>query len=80
VSPLAGLMDGTTILNGSVAFQIPPAWQIAVTGNYNSDNDTDIVLQHTDGSVAFWLMNGTTITLGVAPYVVPAGWRIVAPR
>lgn len=37
----------------------------------------DVVLQHTDGSVAFWTMHGTTISDAIVPTVLPAGWQIV---
>ena len=37
----------------------------------------DVVLQHTDGSVAFWTMRGTEIADAIVPYVLPAGLQIV---
>ncbi len=46
-------------------------------GDFNQDRQTDVVLQHADGSVAFWLMNGITIAEANVPYSVPAGWQIV---
>jgi hypothetical protein len=37
----------------------------------------EIVLQHTDGSLAFWTMTGTTIVDGIVSDTIPAGWQIV---
>ena len=55
-----------------------PSCGLLFKGDFNQDRHTDIVLQHTDGSVAFWAMNGTAIAEGIVPYVIPAGWQIVA--
>jgi chitodextrinase len=60
----------------SVNVTAPPCGN-AFKGDFNQDLKTDIVLQNTDGTVAFWTMSGTTIAGASAPYVIPAGWQIV---
>jgi chitodextrinase len=55
-----------------------PSCGLVFKGDFDQDRQTDVVLQHTDGSVAFWTMSGTTIRGGSVPYVLPAGWQIVA--
>lgn len=47
---------GTALLNPS-----RPAgseWRAATTGDLNNDGNTDLVLQHHDGTLAIWYMNG----------------------
>ncbi|MBI3417303.1 MAG: hypothetical protein HY043_18585 [Verrucomicrobia bacterium] len=61
-------------------YNLPADWNIVGTGDFNSDGQTDLVLQHDDGSVAFWLLEGTTINLGVVSYTPPKGWRVVGPK
>jgi hypothetical protein len=33
-------------------------WSVKLIGDFNGDAKSDILWQHTDGSVAIWLMNG----------------------
>jgi hypothetical protein len=39
-------------------------WRVVGTGDFDSDSRTDLVLQHRDGKIAFWLMNGTSLVSG----------------
>ena len=38
-----------------------PDWHIMGTGDYNSDNRSDLLWQSTSGDVAIWEMNGTSV-------------------
>jgi hypothetical protein len=56
------LMNGTS-WNGSYAAlpQVPTAWSIAGSGDFNADGNADIVWQNmTTGDRSIWFMNGTT--------------------
>jgi chitodextrinase len=68
---------GNESAQSSPANAAAPSCGLLLKGDFNQDRQTDVVLQHTDGSVAFWMMNGTTIAQGIVPYVLPAGWQIV---
>lgn len=40
-------------------------WRVVATGDFNGDQQVDLVFQHTDGNLAVWILNGTTLTAGV---------------
>jgi hypothetical protein len=55
-------------------------WRIVGTGDFNNDAKTDLLFQHTDGTLAVWLMNGIDL---VTPQVLTPsnpgpGWSVVA--
>jgi hypothetical protein len=57
-----------------------PGWNAVATADFNKDTRPDILLQHTDGSLAIWFMNG--VTLSLSDYVDPrrprdVRWRAV---
>ena len=76
-------MNGTSILNLATSFvaQVPTAWSIVGSGDFNGDGMSDIVW-YNSGNVAILEMNGTTILnqatsfLGQAPTV----WSIQDPQ
>jgi hypothetical protein len=75
-------MDGTTILNPSTAGlgNVPTAWSIVGTGDFNGDGYADILWRNTStGTVAIWEMDGTAILNQSASFVgnVPAYWSVV---
>jgi hypothetical protein len=56
-------------------------WGVVGAGDFNSDGDTDLLFQHTDGSLAVWYLDGVTLT--TPSFVNPASsgspdWRAVA--
>ena len=61
------LMDGPNIV-GSVSLRkgqpTPPGWRVVGTADFNpgelqpNNGEPDILLQHTDGTLAIWFMNG----------------------
>ena len=63
----------------------PPAledsnWRIAATGEFDGDEQVDIVFQHADGSLAIWLMNGAVLKTSLLTNPPDAGspdWRVV---
>jgi hypothetical protein len=53
------------------------SWQVAGTGDFDSDGKSDILWQHTNGSVAIWRMDGSTIAEGVVIGTTPeTGWKV----
>ena len=56
-------------------------WKAVGTSDFDSDNKTDLLFQHTDGSLAVWKLNGVTMTSSV--FLNPsstgsADWKAVA--
>ncbi|MBI3416126.1 MAG: VCBS repeat-containing protein, partial [Verrucomicrobia bacterium] len=72
---------GAVTTSTAVTISVSPTINVPPTrvtkGDFNHDGKTDIVLQNTEGPVAFWLMNGTAITRGFVAYSLPPGWKIV---
>jgi hypothetical protein len=58
---------------GGIYLAIPQARP----GDFDGDRKTDILWQHTDGTLAIWFMDGTTVTPESAGFaVVPSAWQI----
>ena len=56
-----------------------PRWRIAGTGDWDSDEQDDIIWQHTDGRVMVWYMNGTTKREeAIIALVEDSHWRVAA--
>jgi hypothetical protein len=77
-------MDGTRMTSVDLFSPKTPgdtSWRLAGTGDYNDDNKTDLVWQHSDGSIAVWFLDG--LYLQSARFVDPRhpgdGWRVVVP-
>jgi hypothetical protein len=55
-------------------------WRIVGTGDFNNDTKTDLLYQHTDGTLAVWLLDG--INLLSAQLLTPSSagpdWSVVA--
>jgi ELWxxDGT repeat protein len=67
------LMNGTTITGGGSitsggAVVAPDAsWHVVEIGDFNGDNNTDILWRSDSGALSEWLMNGTTISQSLTP-------------
>ena len=65
-------MDGATMVDAAYLnpSSVDPNWRTAGTGDFDRDNNVDIVWRHSmSGAVAIWLMNGTSYRTGaVCPY------------
>lgn len=78
----AWLMDGVTLrqallLNPSAPGQ--SGWRVVGTGDFNNDGKADLVFQHNDGTIAFWLMNGTNLVSGrvlESSQSLGSSWRV----
>jgi hypothetical protein len=79
------LMNGTTVTSApEFATTLPGSegWQLMGTGDYNGDDNIDLLWHHPgSGVVRVWFLNGTTVT-GTADmsWNVPgsSGWEIVS--
>jgi len=69
-------MSGTQILPGAVIAQIPTAWTIFETGDFDGDGKSDILWRDISGNIAMWFMNGTQITSGPIIGQIPTTWTI----
>jgi hypothetical protein len=56
-----------------------PRWHIVGTGDFNTDNKTDLLYQHDDGSLAVWFMDGKTLLSAslLNPSFPGDGWHAV---
>jgi hypothetical protein len=75
-------MDGSRLISGTLLTpgQVDDlGWEIVGAGDFNSDDEWDLVWQHTDGRIAVWLMHGTSLVDGSLispPQVMDTTWRL----
>jgi hypothetical protein len=81
----AGLIELAALDASQIVFLphvMDTAWEIAGTGDFNADGNTDILWRYYGGDYiqgwnVIWYMNGTTITgYGFLPTVQDTNWRI----
>ncbi len=70
------VQSATRLLDGK---KLPSGWKVKATGDFNSDGQTDLLVQRGAGQTALWLMNSnsvaTVVSLNNGKAVTP-GWRI----
>jgi hypothetical protein len=78
-------MNGTTLTTASLLTPNNPGdrnWKVTTSLDVNRDGRSDLLFQHTDGTLAVWFMNGTSLT--TAQVLNPANsgitWRLVGPK
>jgi hypothetical protein len=56
------------VLNfGGSAVKPDASWHVVEIGDFNGDNQSDLLWRNDGGALAEWLMNGTTIVSSVTP-------------
>ena len=76
------LMDGTSLVSGQVlssAQPLEPLWQVKGIADLNQDDQLDLVVQTTDGSLGAMYLNGTSLLESASfdPAQAGPGWHIV---
>jgi hypothetical protein len=82
----ATAVDGFGIIAGRRIWPdiLDADWKIVGAADFNSDDSTDLVFQHADGRVAFWLLQGTQLLDGRLatpdrpPGINDQAWRVAA--
>ncbi|MEA2934458.1 MAG: hypothetical protein QOD74_1104 [Variibacter sp.] len=73
------LMNGGSVATSAALGNVPAAWSISGTDDYNRDGKADILWRNTDtGDVAIWLTNGTALVSSNPVANVPTTWVIQA--
>jgi hypothetical protein len=71
------LMNGTTYSSAVILPQVPTAWSIAGSGDFNGDANADILWQNTStGERSIWFMSGNTYASAALLPQVPTAWSI----
>jgi hypothetical protein len=56
------LMDGSTVINSSFIANIWTGWSIVGIGDFDGDDNADILWRDGAGNEVIWFMNGTSIS------------------
>jgi hypothetical protein len=76
------IMKGTSFVRSMLLRNgagLGTGWEIAGTGDFNGDAQTDIVWKHSDGRAVLWNMTGTTFVKSVSLRTGPlesSGWHM----
>jgi hypothetical protein len=81
---------GVTSMLSTTPASLPAGWQVVSVGDFNADNQSDVVLRNPlSGKMVVWFMSGTTRASGAftSPDSVPGSpdpsalaWRVVGPK
>jgi hypothetical protein len=80
---VAWLMAGTTMAQASL---LQPSqtgvseWRVVAAADFDQEGQTDLLFQHTDGTLGIWYMNGLTLETATVSYPVEAGWRAAGAK
>lgn len=79
----AWLMSGTTLVNNALlnpSRVSDPAWRLKGTADLDGDRNPDLVFQHENGALGYWLMSGLRlIRAGLfEPSHPGSGWRVAS--
>ena len=69
------LMDGATVLSSAGLGNVPTAWSL-LTGDYNGDGNSDLLLRDTAGNTSIWFMNGTMVSSTGSVGNIPTTWTV----
>jgi hypothetical protein len=75
------LMDGVKMKASTLlrpARPSDPGWRLVGSADFNHDGNTDLVFQHTDGTLGVWYMRGTRLVEAtlLSPLQPASGWRV----
>jgi len=69
-------MNGAQVLQSAGVGNVPTAWTIVGTGDFNGDGKSDVLWHDTSGNVAIWFMNGAQITQSAGVGNIATVWSI----
>jgi hypothetical protein len=70
-------MNGLNAISAGGLLGAGTGWSVNRTGDFNGDGMSDIVWQHSDGSIAAWLMSGLQRVSGGGLLGPGSGWSPV---
>jgi hypothetical protein len=56
------------------------AWRVVGTQDFDGDGEPDLIMHHTDGTIAAWHLNGLIITKQTIIRKVPSSWNVLGHR
>jgi endoglucanase len=81
IAPLGDIVwqhsDGTIATADHHLGTVSPGWQVAATGDFDADGDSDILWRDPDGTVVTWEMDGGQHRASHDVAFASAGWEIV---
>jgi hypothetical protein len=69
-------MNGATIAASGGYGNVPIAFSVAETGDFDGNGTSDILWRDTSGNLAIWFINGLQVTSAVSLGIVPTSWTV----
>jgi hypothetical protein len=76
-------MNGAGLVSASIlpaSRGIDAQWRVAGAADLDDDGNSDILFQHSGGTVGIWYMHGQVLNRGVASPPVDPSWRVVGAK
>jgi hypothetical protein len=70
-------MIGTQVFSTGIVGNIPAAWSVAGTADFNNDGMGDILWRDSSGNTAIWLMNGASVLFSGSLGNIPTNFSVV---
>jgi hypothetical protein len=64
------------VVGNTFVGQIPSNWHVGVTGDFNGDGKSDVMLHSDGGGVVLWTMNGAQVVGDQLIGQVPTNWQM----
>jgi hypothetical protein len=68
------LMNGAAVSSAGGLGNVPTAWSMVLTGDYDGDGKSDLLWRDLSGNTAIWFMNGVSVSSSGGIGNIPTGW------
>jgi hypothetical protein len=69
-------MNGAAVSSTGGLGNVPLAWSIVETGDYNGDGRSDLLWRDNLGNTSMWFMNGVAVSSTAGVGNIPTTWTV----